>query len=388
MRVLIAPDKFKDALTAPEACEAIAEGLRAARPDWSLDLCPLTDGGEGFSRILTGAAGGEWRACVVAGPRGAYVDAGFGLVEVGALPEAARARLAGVRGGKLAIIEMAAASGLALLPEAERDVWRTDTRGTGELIAATTRAGADGILLGVGGSATNDLGLGALVALGAEFKDAGGELVSGGACAPAGWGAVRRVGLGGLMKTPPLWIACDVVNPLLGPSGAAAVYGRQKGLAAADLPRMDAEVARMAALLAVSDNWERLANTPGAGAAGGIAFGLMAACGARLVSGFDLVADWLALERRIEAADLVITGEGRFDASSLQGKGAGSLVCAARAKGKPVRVFAGRVDAPDGDGLRLHEITPRDALMPQALANAATYLRKSAAAAIGRAATE
>lgn len=378
MLVLVAPDKFKDSLTASQACAAISAGLRAAHPDWTLDLCPLTDGGEGFASILTEAAGGEWRDVTVTGPRGIPVVAGFGLVATHRLPAAVGERLGELpAGGTLAVIEMAAASGLALLGYPERDVWSTDTRGVGELIAAATRAGAHGIVLGVGGSATNDLGLGALVALGAQPLTALGQPVMG--CAPVDWREISRVELGGLLQTPPIWIACDVTNPLLGPDGAAAVYGPQKGLCAEDVHRLDAEAARMAALLEGGDR--SLAEVPGAGAAGGIAFGLMATLHARLVPGFDLVSEWLALENRVDAADLVITGEGRFDASSLSGKGAGSLVRMARARGKPVRVFAGSVDADEGPGFTLHEVSPRDLPLSESIANAPDFLRARVAEA-------
>lgn len=374
MHVLIAPDKFKDALTAQQACALIAEGVRTARSDYTCDVCPITDGGEGFAQILTEAAGGRWIACEVTGPRGARVAAGFGLVETCKLPVAMRARLTGLpQSGTLAVIEMAAASGLMLLSQEQRDVWQTDTRGTGELMAAAVAAGADGILLGVGGSATHDLGLGALVTLGAVLK---GE---GAGCAPVQWSRVDAVDFSGLAKLPPVWIGCDVTNPLLGPSGAAAVYAKQKGLPPTEIPCLDAQSARMAVLM----GGEQLANTPGAGAAGGIAFGLMVAAGARLVPGYDLVTDWLALDEGLAKADLVITGEGRFDDSSLSGKGAGSLVCAARERGKPVHVFAGRVDlSTTTPGVIVHELSPRDEALAVSLASTGERLRERVAAVL------
>ena len=374
MRVLIAPDKFKDALTAPRACGTIADGLRAAHPDWTLDLCPLADGGEGFARILCDSARGEWRTLAVSGPHGDTAVAGLGMVQIGNLPPAVRARCAGLPPhGKLAVIEMAAASGLALLPADKRDVWHADTQGVGELIADAIRLGSAGILLGVGGSATNDLGLGALAALGARPLTTGGQPAPG--CAPHFWPKIARIALDNLQQVPPVWIACDVVNPLLGPDGAASVYGRQKGLRAEDLPRLDGEASRIAALIAGEENAGRLANIPGAGAAGGIAFGFMAVFGAQLVPGFELVSDWLALDKRIREADLVITGEGRFDSSSLQGKGAGALALAARACGKPVKVFAGRVEAVAPEGIEIHEISPRETPLDESLAKAAALLR-------------
>ena len=169
MRVLIAFDKFKDSLTAAQACGAAARALRARHPDWTLDLCPLADGGEGFAELLTAAAGGELRRRPVTGPRGESREAAFGLVEPDRIPRAAWTRLGvpelpAAAGRKVAVVEMAAASGLALVPAAARDPWRATSRGTGELIRAAAETGAAAILLGVGGSATHDLGFGALAA--------------------------------------------------------------------------------------------------------------------------------------------------------------------------------------------------------------------------------
>jgi glycerate 2-kinase len=280
------------------------------------------------------------------------------------------------------VIEMAAASGLALLGHQERDVWRAHTGGTGQLIAAAVAHGVGGILLGVGGSATNDLGLGALCALGLELLDTDGRCVEG--AAPEFWEQVVRVESGRMRKLPPVWIACDVTNPLLGPRGAATVYGPQKGLRVETLPALETGSARLAGLLCASCGvYVNLAETPGAGAAGGIAFGLMAAAGGRQVPGFELVSDWLRVDERLAAADLVITGEGRFDDSSLQGKGPGSLVRAALALGKPVHVFAGRVDATETSGLRLHEVSPRGVPLADALPMAGQWLQECAAEVFG-----
>ena len=174
---------------------------------------------------------------------------------------------------------------------------------------------------------------------------------------------------------PPLRIACDVANPLLGPNGAAAIYGPQKGLRPADLRRLDNEAARLALLLCThSAKPDALMDVPGAGAAGGISFGLMAAASAQLISGFDLVSAWLDLDSRLAAADLVLTGEGRFDASSLSGKGPGALAARAAALGKPVHVFAGAITAAPVPGLALHAITPPGTPLPAALRAAATNL--------------
>lgn len=377
-RVLVAFDKFKDAMTAPAAGAAVAAALREQHPDWTVDLAPLADGGEGFAEILTGAAGGRMRGVEATGPRGVRRSASFGLVPVASVPAAARAQLGFANlaaGAQVAVIEMAVASGLALLGAGERDPWHTTTLGTGELIQAASGAAA-AILLGVGGSATNDLGLGALAALGFRFSDAQGVPVH---PIPEQWPRIARISGGVPAALPPIYIACDVTNPLLGPRGAAAVYGPQKGLRPADHAAMEKEAARLADLLcAHCGRPVSLREVPGAGAAGGIAFGLMVGAGAKLLPGFDLVAAWLDLETRLRAADIVITGEGRFDESSLEGKGPGAIAARALALGKPVHVFAGQVTAATRRGLSLHAITPAGIPLAQALREAPGNLAAAA----------
>jgi glycerate kinase len=275
------------------------------------------------------------------------------------------------------VIEMAAASGLALLRPSERDVWETTTTGTGELIRAAIEQGAAAILLGVGGSATHDLGLGALAALGLDFQDAHGEPVY--PPVPSRWREIERIAGSLTSPLPPIRIACDVSNPLLGPRGAAATYGPQKGLRPADLLRLDHESARLGMMLcAHAGRGDTLMETPGAGAAGGISFGFMAAAGARLVPGFELVSAWLELEERLASADLVITGEGRFDDSSLDGKGPGAVAARALALGKSVHVFAGSATvARPPARLSVHSITPPGVPLEQALARASLNLTKA-----------
>jgi glycerate kinase len=385
MRALLAFDKFKDALSAPQACALSAGSLRARQPDWTLDLCPLTDGGEGFCEILTQALGGTFEAHTVTGPRGEPVVARLGFVPLALIPATARrlldlpdSQLSALnsqlpRDAHVAVVEMAAASGLALLAPEARDPWLTSTTGTGELIRLAARPGVAAILLGLGGSATSDLGLGALAALGLNFVSAAGELID--PPIPSRWPEITRLDGRLPADLPPLRIACDVANPLLGPNGAAAIYGPQKGLRPADLRRLDNEAARLALLLCThSAKPDTLMDVPGAGAAGGISFGLMAAASAQLISGFDLVSAWLDLDSRLAAADLVLTGEGRFDASSLSGKGPGALAARAAALGKPVHVFAGAITAAPVPGLALHAITPPGTPLPAALRAAATNL--------------
>ena len=377
MRVLLAFDKFKGSLTAQSAGSVTARVLRDLHPDWSIELAPVTDGGEGFVSILTHAGKGEMKDVMVSGPRGQMVAAQYGLVTWSAIPEAVRIPLGLPENlapqTQIAIIEMAQASGLSLLQSGDRNPWQTTTHGTGELISEAVKAGVEAVILGVGGSATNDLGLGALGALGLHFHSNAGEEIN--PAIPARWSEIERIS-GSLPKTlPTLYIACDVTNPLLGAQGAAAIYGPQKGLPAGELDRMERESERMARMLcAYFDSSAELANTPGAGAAGGIAFGLMVGAKARLVPGFALVSAWLDLERKIKRADVVITGEGCFDASSSQGKGPGAVVDQALANGKPVFVFAGKITAPLRNNMELHAITDTDAPLEQAMADGAKNL--------------
>ncbi|HLP06808.1 MAG TPA: glycerate kinase [Opitutaceae bacterium] len=390
MRVLLAFDKFKDSLAAPAACAVAAETLRAAHPDWEIDSAPLADGGDGFAAILTAAAGGEMVPVRVVGPLGETRTADYGIVSFARIPAAARARLALPplrETDTIALVEMAAASGLALVPPAERNPWRTTSYGTGQLLAAAAQRGARALLLGVGGSATHDLGLGALGALGLKFFDTRGAAIF--PPTTSAWDHIARLAGHVPAAFPPLRVACDVTNPLLGPTGAAAIYAPQKGLTPADLPALESATARMAALLAAHCGQPRsLAHAPGVGAAGGIAFGLTVAARAQLVPGWTLVHDWLDLENRIAAADLVITGEGRFDASSLNGKGPGALVAAAAAAGKPVLILAGSLGKLPPTALsslaQAHAITPPNLPLATALTRTpellATALRQHLAA--------
>jgi glycerate kinase len=380
-RVLLAFDKFKDALTAQQAGAAVAAVLRETQPGWQLDVAPLADGGEGFATILTQAAGGSEVNVTATGPRGESRSVVFGLVPVTAIPTRARAQLqlSGEpgSGATVAVIEMAAVSGLALLPAGQRDPWLTTSLGTGELIRAAADAGAGAILLGVGGSATSDLGLGALAALGLEFKDTAGRQLQ--LPIPADWSRIVRIAGRITATLPPVYIACDVTNPLLGPRGAVAVYGPQKGLRPADQTRLERESARLARLLCVHAGQPlALQDVPGAGAAGGIAFGLMTSAEAKLLPGYELVSAWLNLEAKLAAADIVITGEGRFDESSLAGKGPGAVAARALALGKTVHVFAGQVTAGARPGLALHAITAPGTPLAQALRDTRANLTQAA----------
>lgn len=379
MRVLLAFDKFKGSLTAPEACTVAADALRAVHPDWELDLCPLADGGDGFVSILTRAAGGQLLTRTVTGPRGDPVEASFGLVPFAQIPIRARERLKlgpeFPADAMIALVDLASTSGLALLAPDRRDPWQTSTLGTGELLRAAIDAGAAAIVLGAGGSATHDLGLGALAVLGWNLRSAAGERVH--PPTPTRWPEIERITSAPPAPLPPLRIACDVTNPLLGPRGAAAVYAPQKGLGPGDALRLEHETARMALLLcARCTQPDTLMDEPGAGAAGGFAFGMMAAAGGRLVPGFAFVADWLDLDARLAAADLVLTGEGAFDASSLEGKGPGEVLRRAAAAGKPSNLFAGRLDAASPSAsCTCHAVTPPGIANGTALLHGAQFLQ-------------
>ena len=385
MRVLVALDKFKEALSAPAACAVLASGLRSAHPGWTLDLCPLADGGDGFVTALTAGERGEIHHTPVHGPRGDPLDAPWALVPTHTIPASVLARMGLNRDtcAPLAVLEMAACSGLAIVPPARRDVWQSSSSGVGELILAAVRAGAGSILLGVGGSATNDLGLGALSALGFRALDASGRDID--PLVPRRFRDIARIlpaAARSAAAAPrlPIYIACDVDNPLCGPRGATFTYGPQKGLAANELSALDTELARVGAMLATACGADpKSLEQPGSGAAGGIAAGLMIACGARLVGGFDLVADWLELERRVAAADLVITGEGRFDDTSLNGKGPGGLARAALAQGKRAVVVAGSIQLSQPClGLELFSITPPGMPLAEALPETARLLGEAA----------
>ncbi|HZZ56424.1 MAG TPA: glycerate kinase [Opitutaceae bacterium] len=377
MRILVAFDKFKGALTAPEACDVAAAALQSVFVSPQLDLCPLADGGDGFASVLTRSMEGEWIACDVTGPSGQRQPAAFGIVAYERIPFAARnlLNLPAGRSGKLALIEMAAASGLASLPPAERDPWTATSAGTGELIRLAAERSVDGIVLGIGGSATNDVGLGALAALGARFLDAEGALVL--PPTPNRFSEIVRFERTEL-KLPPIRIACDVTHPLLGAQGATRVFGPQKGLRPEDADRLEQSVAHAASLLCSEMHITPEATTwPGTGAAGGLGFGLKIALGAALIPGADLIAAWLRLDQRVEDAELILTGEGRFDSTSFAGKAPGAIVARALRSAKPLYVFAGQIGpgVTSSTALRLRAVTPPGMSLSDGIARTRDLLR-------------
>lgn len=330
MNILIAFDKFKGALDARSACKIAREVVAANGKTGAIVTAPLTDGGEGFAEILAEVLGGDLRTATVPGPLFDPVDARFALVDGARLPKLAWSRLnlpTELATGPIAFVEMASASGYECLSAEERNPWHTTTYGTGMLMREAIKAGAGAIVLGIGGSATNDCGAGALEALGVCYYDR--ELQPVTRVVPDRFRLINTLGSTShlLDKFPPVRIACDVTNPLAGPDGATRVFGPQKGLREEDTDRMERVMRKMGnrilGLFGKSPtDWDKLMEEPGAGAAGGIGFALRHALpDSEFVEGFPLVADLLDLPRKTRSADLIISGEGRLDASSLAGKG-------------------------------------------------------------------
>lgn len=380
MNVLIAFDKFKGSMSASTACRAAQQALSQR---YATQLAPLTDGGEGFCEILTTVAGGTLTHHTVAGPRFKPCQAQLGIIDATSLSPELCHLLRLRPEGKLALIEMAQASGYERLTEKERDPWQTSTLGTGQLLAIATEQGASAVLMGIGGSATNDLGIGALEAVGLSLTDENDAPLS--QSTPSQWTTGTAVN-GEIWHTiPDIRIACDVSNPLIGPNGCTAIFAPQKGLKPHDFNRFEKAVGTMAKRLCAHFEKDRtLMATPGAGAAGGLGFGLMVACDAELVAGFPLVNLWLGLDKKLAQADTLITGEGKFDASSLCGKGPGTLVQQALAAGKTVHVFAGAfgegldtIRARYPEQLHLHAITPSDMPLAEALAQGEANLHRA-----------
>ena len=321
MKVLVAPDKFKGSLTATQAAGAIRRGLEAGLPGVRCRELPIADGGEGTAEVLCEALGGQWVSTEAHDPLGRPLAAGYA-----ALPDG------------VAVIAMSAASGLWCVPPGQRDILRASTFGTGELMVHALAHGARKILLGLGGSATNDGGIGAAAALGYRFLDRAGL--------PLDPLPIFLPGLARIIPPTEDWpevvAMCDVSNPLLGPRGATAVYGPQKGGDARTLPQLEAALAHLAAVMRTDLGCD-FRDVPGAGAAGGMGFGLMSFFGARLCSGFEAVAAAMHLEEAVAGSDLVVTGEGCLDSQTLDGKGPAGVAALARKLGKPVLAFAGSV---------------------------------------------
>lgn len=358
MRVLVATDKFKGTLSAEQAGRAIAAGWRRSFPEADLRVVPMADGGEGTLDALVSGLGGERRRAKVSGPLGDPVLAEFGMA------------------GELGIVEMARASGLGLLAPTRRDPKRTSTRGTGDLILSACLAGSRRVLICIGGSATNDGGAGMAQAVGIRLLDFEGHDLAPGGAALLQLARIDMTSLDGSVKSASLVVASDVDNPLVGPSGASAVYGPQKGASEEDVVILDRALRHFAAVVH-RDLGLDLRDVPGAGAAGGLGAGLIAFLGARLRPGVEVVIEALDLRNEIARSDLVVTGEGRFDEQSLRGKVAHGVLNAAREAGVEAIVLCGerRIEQP---GIRAFSMAERFGLEP-ALERPAQLLEELAA---------
>ncbi len=328
MKVILAPDKFKGSLPAPGAARAMAQGVLAACPSAVLDLVPMADGGEGTVEALVAATGGRFHEATVTGPLGEPVVARLGLL--------------GDR--HTAVLEMAAASGLVLVPHGRRNPLIATTRGTGELVVAAMDLGVRSIIVGIGGSATNDGGAGLAQALGALLLDKDGEELPPGGLPLSRLRRIDATSLDPRLARTEIRVACDVANPLCGPSGASAVYGPQKGATPETIVQLDAALCHFARIIS-RDMGRDVADLPGAGAAGGLGAGLVAFAGGTLTPGIDLVIDAVGLRQRLTGADLCLTGEGCLDASSAFGKTAVGVARLARELGVPCLALAGMIGA-------------------------------------------
>jgi len=363
MRFLIAPDKFKGSLSALAAAEAMARGvLRSCLGAVTVPM-PIADGGEGTAEAICAALGGKWIEVTALDPLGREVAARYAWLE-----------------GDIAVIDMSEASGLWRVAAGERDPLRASTFGTGQLMADALRREAKQILIGLGGSATNDGGIGMAEALGFAFFGSTGERL---VAIPANLPLIARIQAPSHPVDAEIVALCDVQNPLTGERGESRVFGPQKGADAHAVEELDAGLAHLAGLVS-RDLGCDFRDTPGAGAAGGLGFGLLSFCGAQMRSGFETIAAILHLEEQIAASDIVLSGEGRLDPQTLEGKGPAGVAALARKHGKPVFAFAGAV-ADDPRCGELFEgtfaITPAEMPLEEALRNAARLLEESVAQA-------
>jgi glycerate 2-kinase len=369
VRVVVAPNAFKGSLSALDAAKAISDGILAVLQDAEIFLLPIADGGDGTVDALVAATGGKRKVARVRGPLGAPVDAEYGLIDA----------------GKTAVIEMAKASGLALVPHDQRNPAVATTYGVGELLQHAYDAGARRFIVGIGGSATNDGGAGMAQALGYHLLDEQGQEL------PPGGLALRhlaRIHVGGVhtdWKQARVEVACDVTNPLTGPSGASAVYGPQKGATPDMVAELDAALKRLAGVIR-RDLEVDVEHLPGAGAAGGLGAGLVAFTGAKLAPGAEIVMEALRFDERIKGAALVITGEGRLDSQTARfGKGPAAVARHARNAGIPVLAIGGSLDDETElallfDGLEATVTQPFT--LEQAIAEARDRLRVTASRAM------
>jgi glycerate kinase len=324
MKIVVAPNAFKGSLSASQAARAIADGVREVFPEAEVVEVPVADGGEGTVEALVSAHHGDYRTAEVEGPLGDLVQVAYGLIDA----------------GRTGVVELASASGLTLIANERRDPRKASTYGFGQLLQAVRDTGANQVIAGIGGSATNDGGAGMAQALGYRLLDAAGiELPRGGA-ALASLERIDPTGFVPRWHSVNVMVACDVTNPLTGPQGASAVYGPQKGADDDMVRELDAALAKLAAVIE-RDLGKRVADVPGAGAAGGAGAGLMAFLDARLVPGAPLVVEASGFDAKLEGADLVITGEGRADSQTAYGKAPGEVAKRAKEARIPVLLITG-----------------------------------------------
>ena len=358
MRIVVAMDSFKGSLSSLEAGNAVKAGILKAAPDAVVDVLPLADGGEGTVQAITSAVGGKIVQVEVTGPLGDAVSGEYGIIH----------------GGRTAVMEMCSAAGLTLIPEDKRDPRFTTTYGVGEMIRDAINRGCDRFLIGIGGSATNDGGVGMLQALGFHFLDADGNEISRGNDGLKSLVEIRdEEAMPGLADCT-FRIMCDVTNPLCGPDGCSAVYGPQKGATPEMIPEMD-RVLQAYAGIAGEKYSGAGADYPGAGAAGGMGFAFRTFLRAELTPGVEIVMEETRLESYIRHSDLVITGEGRLDSQTANGKAPVGVARIAKMYGKPVIAFAGSVRE-DAEVLHEHgidaffsilreSISPEEAMRPE-----------------------
>ena len=324
MKILIAPDKFKGTLNARQVAQHIGQGLLDVVPDAQIEMVPMADGGEGTAEAICGVRGCSWLECKVHDPLGGEIDARYGWIEQ----------------QKLAVMEMSEAAGMRRLSKSERDPIHATTFGVGEMILDASKRGAKEIIVGLGGSATNDGGFGMGRALGFRFEFEHEQR-------PTRMRVTDLAELEGIRRPadlalPTIIAAVDVKNPLLGTNGATRVFGPQKGVSKSDLHNLERALTRLADVVATEFGFD-YRNQEGAGAAGGLGFGLLSFCGATIRPGFEVVAEVVGLESKMKDADLVITGEGSLDRQTLEGKTPAGVAQLARKLGKPVFAIVGRV---------------------------------------------
>lgn len=364
-RYLCAPDSFKESLTAMEAARAMVQGIENADHDAEVRCLPMADGGEGTARALVDATGGSMRAVPVHDPLGRPVEGHFGLLA----------------DGTTAVVETAEASGLALLEAKERNPLIASSYGTGELMLAAVRSGAKRIIVGLGGSATNDAGAGLLQALGVRLLDKNGNDLAHGGAALANLTTIDISTMDPALKNVAITAACDVTNPLTGPTGASAVFGPQKGASKDDVATLDAALAHFAQVID-SQLGVAVNDVPGAGAAGGIGAALKGFLNAEFRPGIAIVIEQSGLDAAAQWADVVFTGEGSIDFQTKFGKTPAGVAETAKRHGKPVIAVAGHI----GTGIdELHEvgidavfgIAPGAASLSELLADAAANVTRT-----------